>query len=94
MVEVEDVAVPVTPVEMGVVDEAAVAVEAAEAVAVEAVEAVAVEAVVETTTTMTTMTTRAAPHPLPSRVFPDVYDYETDDVEATVFSTTPKCNNN
>ena len=89
MVEVEDVAVPVTPVEMGVVDEAAVAVEAAEAVAVEAVAAEAVE-----TTTMTTMTTRAAPHPLPSRVFPDVYDYETDDVEATVFSTTPKCNNN
>ena len=39
-------------------------------------------------------TTRAVPHPLPSRVFPDVYDYETDDVEATVFSTTPKCNNN
>ena len=83
MVEVEDVAVPVTPVVMGVVDEAA----EAEVVA----EAVAAEAVVETTTTMTT---RAAPHPLPSRVFPDVYDYETDDVEATVFSTTPKCNNN
>ena len=39
-------------------------------------------------------TTRAVPHPLPSRVFPGVYDYETDDVEATVFSTTPKCNNN
>ena len=90
MVEVEDVAVPVTPVVMGVIDEAAEAEVVAEAVAAEAAEAA--EAVVETTTTMTTMTTRVAPHPLPSRVFPDVYDYETDDVvvEPTGSSTTPR----
>ena len=87
MLEVEDGAVPVTPVVMGVVDEAAVAeaVVAAEAVAAEAV---AVEAVVETTTTMTT---RVAPHPLPSQVHPDV---DVGDDEPTGSSTTPKCNNN
>ena len=86
MLEVEDEAVPVV---MGVVDEV-----------VEAVEAVAeaAEAVVETTT-MTTMTTtrKAAPHPRPSRVFPDVYDNEIDgeyDDELIGSSTTPRCNNN
>ena len=39
-------------------------------------------------------TTRAVPHPLPSRVFPGIYDYETDDVEAIGSSTTPRCSNN
>ena len=81
MLEVGDEAVPAV---MGAVDEVVEA-------AMEAVVEAAVEAVVEG---MTTMTTRAAPHPLPSRVFPDVYDYETDDVEPTGSSTTPRCNNN
>ena len=76
MLEVEDEAVPVTPVGMEV------AVEAAE---------VEVEVEVEA---MTMTTSKVAPHPLPSRVFPDVYDYETDDDEVTVFSTMPRCNNN
>ena len=92
MLEVEDVAVPVTPVVMGVVDEAA-------AVAVEAVAATVVaeaaEAVVETTTMTTTR--KAAPHPRPSRVFQDVYDNEIDDEyddELIGSSTIPRCNNN
>ena len=85
MLEVEHESVPVV---MGVVDEVVEAVEAAEAA----------EAVVETTT-MTTMTTtrKAAPHPRPSRVFPDVYDNEIDDEyddELIGSSTIPRCNNN
>ena len=94
--EVEDGAVPVTPAVMGVVDEAAVEVAA---VVVEAVAVEAAEAVVETTTMTTTMTTtrKVAPHPRPSRVFPDVYDNEIDGEygdELIGSSTTPRCNNN
>ena len=51
MLEVEDEAVPVTPVVMGAVDEAAAVVEA------EVAMAEAVEGMTTMTTTMTTMTT-------------------------------------
>ena len=55
MLEVEDEAVPVTPVVMGAVDEAVAVVEA------EVAMAEAVEVTVEVMTTMTTMTTTTRP---------------------------------
>ena len=86
---------------MGAVDEVAVEVveaeAAVEAVAVEAAEAVVEAVAVEGMTTMMTTMTRVAPHPRPSRVFPDVYVYEIDDEyddELIGSSTTPRCNNN
>ena len=97
---VDEVAVEVVEAEAAV--EAVEAEAAAVAEVVEAVEAVEAEAAVEAVavegmTTMTTTMTRAAPHPRPSRVFPDVYDNEIDDEyddELIGSSTTPRCNNN
>ena len=88
MLEVEDEAVPVTPVAMGVGDEVAV-VEVE--VAVEVAEAAVVTAVAAEVEGMTT-TTATTTQPLrPSRVLPDA---DVDDDEPTAFSMTPRCSNN
>ena len=97
MPEVEDEAVPVTPVAMGVVDEVAVEVVVVEAEVAAEVEVTEVEVAAAVTVVavevegMTTMTATTARPLHPSRVLPDA---DVDDDEPTAFSTTPRCSNN